>query len=121
MHSVIAKTFGGLSTGYYVRQLVFGAGLGTVVLWIGYPSFNDISVATLMFFAVSTLLYPYSRFVYESVADFIVGDNVIFLPTIIALPFKLMTMSLCFVGAILMAPLGLAYLYVHHSKEAKPS
>jgi hypothetical protein len=32
---------------------------------------------------------------------------------------KLMTMTLCWSGAIFIAPVGLAYLYYHHSKNGE--
>jgi hypothetical protein len=38
-----------------------------------------IPIPLIIFGLVSTLLYPYSRFVYEKVIGFIFGENVFFL------------------------------------------
>jgi hypothetical protein len=62
---------------------------------------------------VNTLLYPYSRFVYEGVMGFIVGQNVFWMNVLFM---KLVTMALCWSCAIFIALIGLAYLYYHHSK-----
>ncbi|WP_256857306.1 hypothetical protein [Xanthomonas axonopodis] len=68
--------------------------------------------------AVNTLLYPYSRFVYESIVGYIMGGNVFFVNAILMLFVKLMTMAICWSFAIFIAPIGLLYLYVHHSQRS---
>lgn len=70
-----------------------------------------------LFFLVSTLLYPYSRFVYESIAGFIMGKNVFFVNAIVMMMAKIFTMVMCWAAAIIIAPIGLLYLYIHHSKN----
>ena len=65
---------------------------------------------------VSTFLYPYSRFVYESVVGFLMGENVFYFNAFVMLFAKLFTMLMCWSFAIVVAPIGLAYLYFHHSK-----
>lgn len=64
-------------------------------------------------------LYPYARFVYHSITDFLMGNNVIIMPIIILYPFKFMMMLLCWVFSPFIAPLGLLYLYFYHSKNEK--
>lgn len=68
--------------------------------------------------AINTFLYPYSRFVYESIVSFIMGNNVFFVNAIFMVVVKIFTMLLCWSFAIFIAPIGLAYLYYHHSKAA---
>ncbi|MEH3022012.1 MAG: hypothetical protein PGN19_04640 [Pseudomonas oryzihabitans] len=118
MPPLLLKTFGGLSRSYYVRQLIFAAAMATVLAFMF--SQGKGSGATPGFYAllvINTLLYPYSRFVYESVVGFIVGDNLFFVNALLMLFVKVMTMTLCWSMAIFIAPLGLAYLYWHHSRQ----
>lgn len=75
-----------------------------------------MSIGMLLFTVFSTLLYPYSRFVYESIVRFIMGENVFFVNAIFMLITKFITMLMCWGVAIFVAPIGLAYLYYHHSK-----
>lgn len=119
MHSIVARTFGGLSAPYYFRHLVFGVALTLLLLAMALRGPNLVPLGMLFVLAVNTLLYPYSRFVYEGVVGFIVGDNVFTVPALIALFIKLMTMALCFAGAIFIAPIGLLYLYIRHSRAGR--
>jgi len=116
MHPIIAKTFGGLSTQYYFRQFFFGALFFALMFFIMSKSPNPIQISLVIFMAISTFLYPYSRFVYESIVNFIMGENVFFVNAIFMLFTKLFTMLICWAFAIFIAPIGLAYLYYHHSK-----
>ena len=116
MHPVIAKTFGGLSAPYYFRQLIFGMAFPIFIYLMLSQSNRPLQMPMLLMALVNTLLYPYSRFVYESVMNFIMGKNVFFVNALLMLAVKLLSMLLCWAFAIFVAPIGLAYLYFHHSK-----
>jgi len=119
LHPIIKKTFGGLSKPYYFRHFAFGLVFVALFVFMSLKSPNGIPINGAILFAVNAFLYPYSRFVYESVVGFIVGNNVIVLPAFVMLFVKLMTMLLCFMFAIFIAPIGLAYLYYHHTKHGR--
>lgn len=117
MHPVIAKTLGGLSAPYYFRHFVFGLIFPIGIFLItNNDAVHSIPAENYLFFAVSTLLYPYSRYVYEGVMNFIMGNNAFFVSAFLMLIAKAMTMLLCWVMAIFIAPVGLAYLFYYHSK-----
>ncbi len=117
MHPVLQKTIGGLSREYYIRNLIFGALIGMLWFYLLSHGNKDLSVLWLWpVVIVNTLLYPYSRFVYESVMGFILGKNVFIMNAVFLLFAKLITMAMCWSAAIFMAPIGFAYLYYHHSK-----
>lgn len=116
MHPVLLKTFGGLTKAYYFRQLFFALIFVALFIFMFQQSPSGVPISVYIFLIVSSLLYPYSRFVYESVVGFVVGDNVFFVNVIFMLVVKYFTMALCFVLALFIAPIGLAYLYYHHSK-----
>jgi len=119
LHPVLAKTFGGLSTPYYFRHFAFGLLFVALFVFMTLRSPNGIPLNGMVWFGLNAVLYPYARFVYESVVKFVMGDNLFILPAIPMLIAKLFTMFLCFMFAIFIAPVGLAYLYYHHSKQAK--
>ncbi|MEG5264165.1 hypothetical protein TRP66_07665 [Pseudomonas sp. JDS28PS106] len=116
MQDFIRKTFGGLSRQYYLRQLFFGALFFALIAWTALQSKQGINVGIIVFALISTLLYPYSRFVYESIINFIIGNNVFFGNAIMMMTVKLMTMALCWSMAIFIAPVGLVYLYFYHRR-----
>lgn len=111
MYPVLERSFGGLSPRYYVRQFLFGLVLFLFVALRHGKMMLAMPVHLQVIFALNALLYPYSRFVYESVVDFIVGDTVFALPVILYATAKLLTMVLCWFLATLIAPIGLVWLY----------
>lgn len=113
------KTLGGLNGSYYFRYFVFGALISFLVICIARQNPNGVNTSTYIFYIVNAILYPYARFVYERVIGFIMGDNIFFTNAIIMLGAKLITMVLCWMFSIFIAPIGLAYLYYHHTKAAK--
>ncbi len=118
MQDIIKKTFGGLSAQYYIRQLFFGALFSALIIYMFISGHKPIEFTLIILLTINTFLYPYSRFVYESIIEFIMGNNVFFVNAIFMLVVKIFTMLLCWSFSIFVAPIGLAYLYWHHSKTA---
>lgn len=118
MQSFLAKSFGGLTREYLVRQLMFGTVLLVLILWMisNAPGGIAAKPGLLVLLLINTLLYPYSRFVYESVVEYIVGRNVFFWNVIFMLWVKACTMMLCWVFSIFVAPVGLLYLFWRNSR-----
>lgn len=118
MHPALQKSFGGLSRPYYLRQFFFGLLFVAFFLFMASRSSSGVPFAAAVVMALNALLYPYSRFVYESVVGFIMGNNVFFVNAFAMLFVKLLTMALCFAFAVFIAPIGLLYLYVRNSRPA---
>lgn len=117
MHTVFSKTFGGLSGQYYFRHLFFSLCMAVIAFFAQTRGGASITIGGLLFIVINTLLYPYARFVYESVVGFIMGDNVFYVRASIMLFVKFVTMTICWSLALVVAPIGLGYLYYHHSKN----
>lgn len=120
MNSIITKTFGGLTKQYYVRHFVFGLIFAAFFVFMQVTQPKEFSEAAPLFLivALNTFLYPYARFVYDSIIRFIMGETLLITALLPALFFKIITMALCWGLAIFIAPLGLAYLYFFHSKKS---
>ncbi|WP_198087021.1 hypothetical protein [Variovorax sp. E3] len=121
MPPLLAKTLGGLSPAYYFRQFVFGLCFAVFILFMASRSPQAMPIGMVFFLVVNTLLYPYARFAYEGVVNFLLGENRFYVNAILLLFVKLLTMLLCWAFAIFIAPVGLIYLYVHHSKATRQS
>ncbi|CAE6794759.1 hypothetical protein R75465_04665 [Paraburkholderia aspalathi] len=113
MHPVLVKSFGGLPPRYYVRQFLFGLFFPAFLLFASThgKGLLALPVHLQVILALDTLLYPYSRFVYESVVGYIVGDNAFIFPVILFGATKLFTMLFCWAFAIFVTPIGLIWLY----------
>ena len=119
MHPVIRKTFGGLSVQYYIRNFLFGLVIAALNIYMLTLAEQSQAIGIWFFILISTLLYPYSRFVYESIVEYIMGGTVFFVNAIFMLVTKVITMLMCFAMAVFIAPIGLLYLYYHHSKAER--
>ncbi len=117
MRQVLAMTFGGLTPSYYARQLFFGVLFAAFFIYMKANAPSGISVGSIVMAIVCALLYPYSRFVYERIIGFIMGNNVFFVNALLMLFVKFITMLMCWFLAIFIAPLGLAYLYWYNSRQ----
>ena len=121
--SILKKTFGGLSREYYFRQFVFGLIFPVLLFFAesGSDSPRNFDIINHLFlYIVNPLLYPYARFVYESIAGFIMGETIIFGNAIFMLGWKFITMLICWMAAFFIAPVGLAYLFYYHHIKNKP-
>ncbi len=120
MHPVIAKTFGGLTKAYYIRQFMFGL-IFTLLLFfflMNAKSKASLPITIYIMIIVDTLLYPYAHFAYETIIDYIMGNNTFFVDAKFMLIVKLLTMAICFCFALFKAPIGLAFIYFQQSKTA---
>ena len=118
MNPIIQKTFGGLTKQYYIRQFLFGLIFPAIFIFIlSRGEANSISFFMILLWTVNTFLYPYSRFVYESIVEYILGDTIIISNIIVLVITKYITMAICWAAAIFIAPIGLLYLYFYHTKN----
>lgn len=117
MHPILQKTFGGLSPQYYFRHLFFGFLIFAVFAFTMTRGPHPAPLVAWFVGLVFTFLYPYSRYVYESVVGFILGDSIVVMNFFFMLITKIFTMMMCWLFAIFVAPIGLAYLYYHHSNS----
>lgn len=113
------KTLGGLKASYYIRHFIFGALISAFFIYISMQSPNGVKLENIIFFVINALLYPYARFVYEQIIGFIMGENIFFINAIVMLTVKVITMCLCWIFSVFIAPVGLIYLYYYHSKAEK--
>lgn len=123
MKTILAKTFGGLDKAYYFRQLFFGALLPAFIIFMTSqsPTAKPMPVSAMFYLGLNTLLYPYSKFVWDSVKDFLMGNTVITLALPLFFVVKLFTVVICWGLAIFIAPIGLVWLWWHHSKTETSS
>jgi len=118
MNTILSKTLGGLDSQYYIRQFIFGLIFPTFY----YLIYSNLGISThlIILSTLNSLLYPYSRFVYERITSFIFGENIFIMNAIFLLSTKMISMYFCWALSILIAPVGLSYLYYIHTKnEAK--
>lgn len=114
MKTILAKTFGGLDKAYYFRQLFFGALLPAFVIFMTSqsPTAKPIPVSAMFYLGLNTLLYPYSKFVWDSVKDFLMGNTVITLALPLFFVVKLFTVVILLGAGDLHCPYWISVVVV---------
>jgi hypothetical protein len=117
MHPFLAKTICGLTAAAYTRHFLFGLLFPAFLIAISSVDPLPTPWKVYAIFAVNTVLYPYARHAYESIVSYILGNNIVFTGLGFALILKVFTMLLCWGGAIVIAPVGLLFLYFQNSND----
>lgn len=113
----VKQAFAGLSTQYYTRQAIVGLGIALVMLWVLTPKHVPMlsHVGFIAGLLINAALYPYARFGYEEVRDYLVGENEVIANPMMRMLVKAIMMLLCFNFALFLAPIVLIYLYLEQA------
>lgn len=120
--SIIRKTFGGIKRSFYIREFIFGFPIYAFILYTYFSKFNEFSKnATwlmvaffVVFVTAKQLLYPYARFVYHSVTDYIIGRDTYIVNIFFLFIIRILMMAFCWSFSIILALFGLVYLYFYN-------
>ncbi|WP_319380055.1 hypothetical protein [Thiomicrorhabdus sp.] len=115
MHEVIQKSFGGLTTKFYIQHFIWGLLFG--VLFILSTSKGEL--IPILLGVLNTLLYPYSRFGLESGLNKLFGgdgDGALMDVKFIFLE-KFVAILVSWFFALIIAPFSLAYIYHLNNKS----
>ncbi|RUR15306.1 hypothetical protein ELY21_14765 [Legionella sp. km535] len=115
MRNFWLKTFAGIPLENYFRHLAFGL-IFPVIFFLIMLKGHSFPINAIFYCIINTILYPYSRFIYESFVNFILGNNMFIVNALLLLLIKTFTITLCWAGAIFIAPIGLIYLYYLNTK-----
>lgn len=119
-HKFIVRT---MSVAYLIRAYIFGGILAGAVIWFfEYNMQGDQAVAAHIisaYFFVSFLLYPFTRYMYESVVGYVLGGMVIIANLKDMFMTKVFTMLLCLVFSIFLFPIFLLILYFYYLAKSK--
>jgi hypothetical protein len=116
MSSIFARTFGALNRKYYLSQFMIGGTLAAIFIIKMNSGTHSLPIFAIILIAINALLYPYARYVYESTINYLMGDTLFVFNIFFLMIAKLMTIAFCFGAAILIAPIGLIYLYFKTGK-----
>ncbi|UNV68170.1 hypothetical protein MP387_03555 [Streptococcus oralis] len=102
--------FVALNKGWLIRHYLFSLGALAIFAFAlkNDPSFYPTG---FIFFLVSSFFYPFAMFVYESIVELIMGDNILFLPALVLVIWKIVRFFVIWTFSIPIGIIGLIYLY----------
>ncbi len=110
----IKELFASLNASYLMRQYVFGFICYALLIYINKDTLNAQIIVIL---TISLLLYPFAMFVYDSIVNFLLGDNIVFKSLGLTIILGVIKTVGIFVFSIFIAPVGIIYLYLTRGKR----
>lgn len=123
MKLIIKKTIGGLPKEYYLKHLLFSMILAFFVCFTAASTGDTSNYIFFIPTIINALLYPYTRFLYGRIINFIMGnDNNYVIVTnngCFFLYVRLCILAFAWSFSSLVAPISFIYLYFYNSKKSK--
>jgi len=106
------RIFGAMNRRYLVRAYLIGLAFFTLMMVLVWDSQPDTARAKIIgLLIVNLLLFPFAKFAWDELRDFIRGDSVIIQFAIFHFFFKYIVNGFLFATATFIAPFGIAYLW----------
>lgn len=128
---IVVFSFKGLKPSYYWRHFVLGAIIVPVIIiglqiYVGFSN-PEISTGTAVIGILSyiagalflLILYPFSRFAYESIVEFVMGNNVIISNALLFLTYKYISYAILLCFSFVIAPIGMIILFFYNKHQFK--
>lgn len=93
----------------YLIGLIFFALI--VVMTFGAENRSGTPIGLLVYAALSTLLFPFAKLVWDELRDLAFGNNIVLMNAIFLFMLKLFINLFLWAFAIFVAPLGILYLW----------
>ncbi|MBC9129996.1 hypothetical protein JMI89_04970 [Frischella sp. Ac48] len=110
------KTILGLNIRVYIQHFLFGIVIFIAVYIFALTPISGIkiNVPLLLNFSINTLLYPFSRYAYEAILNYIFSEKTaIWVNIKLFMIIKFFTILLCWGLAIIIAPIGLIIILIN--------
>jgi len=108
--NVLRRIFAGVHRPYLIRAYMIGF---LFFALIGGMALNakPANIGLIVTSALSTLLFPFAKLVWDELRNLVLGNNMIIMPILVLFPLKLFVNAFLWGAAILVAPLGILYLW----------
>ena len=113
----LKNMFQSLNRDWLIRHYLFGFAFYVFFVFTSVSQVGRFD-AKLLIFLPCALLYPFAMFVYESLVDFIVGDNVFFISGLLMLAWKVVRFFIIWLLAVPIGLIGFIYLYFVYGRQS---
>lgn len=113
---LVRRIFGGVDRAYLIRAYVIGIVLFAAYAWFVSQGTTPAPTGIYVYFAISTLLFPFSKLVWDEIMSLMLGRNMFVMNAVFMIVIKLFINVLLWGCAVFVAPLGILWLW-HRTRE----
>lgn len=108
---MLRRILSGVERSYLIRSWIIGICFLALMLFAASQGKNAIPITAIFYFIVSTILFPFSKLVWDELKLLMMGNNIIFMNILILYPLKLFINALLWGFAPFVAILGIGYIW----------
>lgn len=118
--SFLSRILGVVDRTYLVRAYAIGFAIsgGFMYMAMQSPEWTGFRFDNFAYFALSILLFPFSKLVYDELKRVALGNNVLVMNAMVMLVAKLLINVTLFGAAMFIAPVGVLYLWLRSRSQA---
>lgn len=109
--ALLHRIFGSLKPSYLIRAYVIGGAIFAIYATFSVQSATESSPAFWIYCAVSTILFPFSKLVWDEIMSMMMGGAIFMVNALIMIFLKVVINVLLWASAILVAPFGVLFLW----------
>lgn len=108
----------GIDRRYLIKSYIFGALIFSMFLYVLMLT-GDFHFIVFLFFLLNFFLFPFATVVWDDLIDLLLSGNQLLLPLLFVIPWKMFKMIILYMFAIVIAPIGLIYIYISNGYYKK--
>ena len=109
--SIFSRIFGTVDRTYLIRAYCIGIAFFALMMFFATRgTWHTSNYSGVAIYAVSTLLFPFSKLVWDTLFGAALGNNLIIMNALVLFLIKFFINGMLWGFAILIAPLGIGYL-----------
>lgn len=110
--NIVTRIFGAIDRRYLIRAYLIGLAFSAFCFFISRDTPSDnLPTGMIMIMAINTLLFPFSKLVWDQARDFAMGNTVVFSPAWYLFFMKYFVNGFLWALALFIAPIGIGYLW----------
>ncbi len=114
---ILRRIFGSVDRAYLIRAYIISFAIFAFYAAIFSRGTQPMQPSAWVFLIVNTILFPFSKLVWDEAMSLLLGRNMFILPAIFLMLAKVIINVALWAGAILIAPIGILWLW-YRTREA---
>ena len=99
-----------IDLGYLIKSYIISG----ILTFIIFSNGEGITAGTGFYFILAAILFPFSALVWDEFVNLMLGNNIIILPLVIMLAWKVTKIIMLYAFSIFIAPFGILYLCIRN-------